>query len=136
MAIVKQQPDVLAYTGIYQMRCTAYKVAPDYVLIQSETCRASNGKLSLITRILCIFLIYIHIASSYTRNFFIKFIKTNNKIERLIKLSSFPVIYQFTRSQIRHAYNNRRLLLYPLTSRIAIRATLSTFGYIISSPLL
>ena len=31
-------------TGIYQMRCTAYKVAPDDGLIQSETCRAYNGK--------------------------------------------------------------------------------------------
>ena len=31
-------------TGIYQMRCTAYEVAPDDGLIQSETCRASNGK--------------------------------------------------------------------------------------------
>ena len=31
-------------TGIYQMRCTAFKVAPDDGLIQSETCRASNGK--------------------------------------------------------------------------------------------
>ena len=30
--------------GIYQMRCTAYKVAPDDGLIQSETCGASNGK--------------------------------------------------------------------------------------------
>ena len=30
--------------GIYQMRCAAYKVAPDDGLIQSETCRASNGK--------------------------------------------------------------------------------------------
>ena len=29
---------------IYQMRCTAYKVAPEDGLIQSETCRASNGK--------------------------------------------------------------------------------------------
>ena len=35
---------VPAYTGIYQMRCTAYKVAPVDGLIQSETCRASNGK--------------------------------------------------------------------------------------------
>ena len=35
---------VPAYTGIYQMRCTAYKVAPDDGLIQSETCRASNRK--------------------------------------------------------------------------------------------
>ena len=35
---------VPAYTGMYQMRCTAYKVAPDNGLIQSETCRASNGK--------------------------------------------------------------------------------------------
>ena len=26
------------------MRCTAYKVAPDDGLIQSETCRASNRK--------------------------------------------------------------------------------------------
>ena len=26
------------------MRCTAYKVAPNDGLIQSETCRASNGK--------------------------------------------------------------------------------------------
>ena len=34
---------VPAYTGIYQMRCTYYKVAPDG-LIQSETCRASKGK--------------------------------------------------------------------------------------------
>ena len=30
--------------GVYQMRCTAYKVAPDDGLIQSEICRASNGK--------------------------------------------------------------------------------------------
>ena len=27
------------------MRCTAYKVAPDDGLRQSETCRASNGKI-------------------------------------------------------------------------------------------
>ena len=33
-----------AYTGIYQMRCTTYKVAPEDGLVQSETCRASNGK--------------------------------------------------------------------------------------------
>ena len=38
---------------------TAYKVAPDDGLIWSETCRASIG--SLITRILCILLVYIHI---------------------------------------------------------------------------
>ena len=31
-------------TGIYQMRCTAYKVTPEDGRIQSETCRASNGK--------------------------------------------------------------------------------------------
>ena len=35
---------VAACTGIYQMRCTAYKVAPENALIQSETYRASNGK--------------------------------------------------------------------------------------------
>ena len=35
---------VPAYTGVYQMRCTAYKVAPDDGLIQSETCRAYNGQ--------------------------------------------------------------------------------------------
>ena len=35
---------VLAYTGIRQMRCTAYKVALEDGLIQSETRRASNGK--------------------------------------------------------------------------------------------
>ena len=36
----------LVYVGIcrYQMRCTAYKVASDDGLIQSETCRSSNGK--------------------------------------------------------------------------------------------
>ena len=28
---------ISAYTGIYQMRCTTYKVAPDDELIQSET---------------------------------------------------------------------------------------------------
>ena len=43
-AIATQQPDVPAYTDIYQMRFTAYKVAPDDEIIQSETCRASNGK--------------------------------------------------------------------------------------------
>ena len=43
VAIVTQQPDY--GTGIYRyMRCTAYKVAPDDGLIQSETCTASNGK--------------------------------------------------------------------------------------------
>ena len=41
------------------MRCTTYKVAPDDGLIQPETCRASNGKQSLITRILCTLLVYI-----------------------------------------------------------------------------
>ena len=30
--------------GIYQMPRTAYKVAPDGGLIQSETCTTSNGK--------------------------------------------------------------------------------------------
>ena len=35
---------VPVYTGIYQMRCTAYKVAPDDGLTESETCRASNVK--------------------------------------------------------------------------------------------
>ena len=44
VAITTQQPDLLAYTGIYQMRCTAYEVAPDDGLIYYETCRASNGK--------------------------------------------------------------------------------------------
>ena len=44
VAIATQQAYVSAYTGIYQVRCTAYKVAPDDGLIQSETCRASNGK--------------------------------------------------------------------------------------------
>ena len=44
VAIATQQPHVLEYIGIYQMRCTAYKVAPDDGLIQSETCRVSNGK--------------------------------------------------------------------------------------------
>ena len=51
---------VPAYTGIYQMRCTAYKVVPDDGNIQSETCKASNRKLSLITGILCILLVYTH----------------------------------------------------------------------------
>ena len=44
VTVATRQPDVSAYTGIYQMRCTAYKVAPDDGLIQSETCRASNRK--------------------------------------------------------------------------------------------
>ena len=29
VTIATQQPDVPAYTGIYQMRCTAYKVDPE-----------------------------------------------------------------------------------------------------------
>ena len=33
VAIATQQPHVPAYTGIYQMGCTAYKVAPDDGLI-------------------------------------------------------------------------------------------------------
>ena len=45
MAIATQQPDVSAYTGIYQIRCTAYKVARVDGLIQSETCRTSNRKI-------------------------------------------------------------------------------------------
>ena len=43
-AIATQQPHVSAYTGVYQIRCTAYKVAPDDGLIKLETCRASNRK--------------------------------------------------------------------------------------------
>jgi hypothetical protein len=42
------------------MRCTAYKVAPEDGLIQSETRRISNEKKGLITRILCILLVCIH----------------------------------------------------------------------------
>ena len=45
VAITTEQPDVSVYTGIYQMRCTAYKFTPDDGLIQSETCRASNEKI-------------------------------------------------------------------------------------------
>ena len=33
VAIATQQPHVSAYTGIYQMRCTAYNAAPDDGLI-------------------------------------------------------------------------------------------------------
>ena len=44
VAIATQLSDFSTYTGIYQIRCTAYKVAPDDGLIQSEACRASNGK--------------------------------------------------------------------------------------------
>jgi hypothetical protein len=39
------------------MRCTAYKVSPDDGIIYFERCRASNGKHSLITRILYILLV-------------------------------------------------------------------------------
>jgi hypothetical protein len=42
VAIATQQPHVPAQ--IYQLHCTAYNVAPEDGLIQSETCRASNGK--------------------------------------------------------------------------------------------
>ena len=38
----------------------AYKFAPEDGLIQSETCRASNRKQSLITIILCILLVHLH----------------------------------------------------------------------------
>ena len=44
VAIAAQQPDVSAYTGIYQMRCTAYKVGLNDGLTESETCRTCNGK--------------------------------------------------------------------------------------------
>ena len=46
LAVVWLQPDnSQTYgTSIYQMRCTAYKVAPDDGLTQSETCGASNRK--------------------------------------------------------------------------------------------
>ena len=57
---------VPAYTGIYQMRCAAYKVAPDDGLIQSETCRASNEKIKFNHRKLCILLVYIHIVRWWT----------------------------------------------------------------------
>ena len=39
-------------------------VVPEDGLIKSETCRGSNRKLSLITRILCILLVYIHVKFS------------------------------------------------------------------------
>ena len=41
-AIATQQIDVWYRHNL--MRCTAYKVTPEDGLIQSETCRASNGK--------------------------------------------------------------------------------------------
>ena len=41
VAIATQQPNVSAYTSIYQIRHTAYKkIAPEDGLIQSETCKA------------------------------------------------------------------------------------------------
>ena len=49
-------------TDIYQMRCTAYKVAPDDGLIQSETFIASDEKIKSNNRNLCILLVYIPIA--------------------------------------------------------------------------
>ena len=66
------------------MRCTTYKVAPDDGLVQSETCRAFNRKWSLITRILCILLVYLHIVWWRT-------VRTaSNRVIRLIK---FPHCY-------------------------------------------
>ena len=44
------------------MRCTAYKVAPDDGLIQSETFIASDEKIKSNNRNLCILLVYIRIA--------------------------------------------------------------------------
>ena len=57
--IATQQPHVSAYTGIYQLRCTAYKVAPEDGIIQSETCRAFNGKQSNHTN-------FVHLVGLYT----------------------------------------------------------------------
>ena len=52
---------VPAYTGIYQIRHTAYKkTAPENGLIQSETCRASNAKIKFNHRKFCILLVYIY----------------------------------------------------------------------------
>ena len=47
LAVVWLQPhnSQMYGTGVYwYMRCTACKIAPEDGLIQSETCRASNGK--------------------------------------------------------------------------------------------
>ena len=58
LAIATQQPDVSAYT---KCDIQLIKVAPEDGLIQSETCTVFNEKESLITRILCFLLVYIHI---------------------------------------------------------------------------
>ena len=60
VAIATQQTDVPAYTGIYQMRCTVHKVAPDDGLIQPETCRASNKKVK------CNHKNFVHLVGLYT----------------------------------------------------------------------
>ena len=64
VAIAIQQPDVSAYT-----KCDVQliKVAPDDGLIQSETCRASNGKIKFNHRYLCILLVYIQIVTYCVR---------------------------------------------------------------------
>ena len=59
---------VPAYTSIYQMRCTAYKVAPDDGLIQSEICRASNVKIKSNHKN------FVHLFGSYTYYTFIYYI--------------------------------------------------------------
>ena len=66
-------PTPLAYT-----KCDVQliKVAPDDGLIQSETCRTSNGKQSLITRILYILLVYMHITKYTLHNCVIMTIET------------------------------------------------------------
>ena len=62
LPIATQQPDSQACgIGIYQMRCTAYKVAPDNGLIQSDTCRASNERIKFNHRNWCILLVHVRI---------------------------------------------------------------------------
>ena len=78
----------------YQMRYTAYNVATEDGITQTETCREFNEKLSLITRILCILLVYIHIVRWCTVHTRSNRISTNyfSIITKLFLDSLFPHI--------------------------------------------
>ena len=60
VARATQQPHVWHIPAYTKCDVQLIKVAPDDGLIQSETCRAFNEEQNLITRILCILLVYIH----------------------------------------------------------------------------
>ena len=84
--------------GIHQMRCTAYKVTPDNVLTESETCRASNGKQSNYKNFVNLVGLYTYckmMHGTYNIKFMANCVKVRNRLKPLFCFISLTSLFTF-----------------------------------------